>query len=90
MRDEARKLPLRFEREGLPTAVLDVHEAAAYLAVKEATVYELVRRGELSHTRVARSLRFRVEDLDRFLEERTTREWRPHRAPARAPARKRA
>jgi excisionase family DNA binding protein len=79
MRDETPKKPApKFERGGLPTAVLDVHEAAAYLAVKEATVYELVRAGELPHTRVGRSLRFRVADLDRYLAERTSREWRPH------------
>jgi len=61
----------RFERDGLPTAVLDVREAAAYLALKPETVRRLVRRGELPHTRVGRSIRFRLVDLDRYLEERT-------------------
>jgi len=68
----------RFERFGLPTAVLDVHEAAAYLAVTSGTVYRLVRSGELAHVRIGRSVRFRVVDLDAYLEERTGREWTPH------------
>jgi len=68
----------RFERDGFPTAVLDVHEAAAYLAVTPGTVYRLVRSGELPHTRVGRSVRFRVADLDRYLQERTSRRWDPH------------
>jgi excisionase family DNA binding protein len=72
---------LRFERFGLPTAVLDVREAAAYLAVEAVTVYRLVRSGELPHTRVGRSVRFRVEDLDRYLAERTSRKWEPHGKP---------
>lgn len=66
-----------FERNGLPTAVLDVREAAAYLALTEQTLYRMVRRGALPHTRVGRSIRFRVGDLDRYLEERTGREWAP-------------
>lgn len=70
--------PHRFERDGFPTAVLDVREAAAYLAVEPLTVYRLVRSGELPHTRVGRLLRFRLEELDRYLEERTGRKWTPH------------
>lgn len=83
---EAQKPVTKFERHGLPTAVLDVHEAAAYLAVDEQTVYRLVRRGELPHTRVGRALRFRVEDLDRYLEERTSRKWKAHEKPGKQSA----
>jgi len=68
----------RFERGGFPTAVLDVREAAAYLSVDPQTVYRLARRGELPHTRLGRAIRFRVEDVDRFLEERTSRTWKPN------------
>ena len=75
--EEARGV--RFERgAGKPTAVLDVHEAAAYLAVTEGTVYRLARAGELPHVRIGRAVRFRVEDLDRYLEERTSRTWTAH------------
>jgi excisionase family DNA binding protein len=79
----------RFERYGLPTAVLDVHEAAAYLAVTSGTVYRLVRSGELAHVRIGRSVRFRVADLDAYLAERTSREWNPHGHETRARGRNR-
>jgi len=39
-----------FERNGNPTAVLDTHEAAAYLAIKEWTLHRLIRDGDLPHT----------------------------------------
>ena len=64
------------ERRGYPTAVLDTHEAAAYLAVDEKTVYKLVREGALPHTRVSRSLRFRLVDLDAYLERQTSTTWK--------------
>lgn len=64
------------ERNGLPTAVLDTREAAAYLAVTKATVYALVRSGELPHTRVGQNIRFRLVDLDAYLAARTSREWK--------------
>lgn len=69
----------KFEREGLPTAVLDVREAAAYLALGQEAVRRLVRRGALPHTRVGRAIRFRLEDLDSYLERRTSREWKPNK-----------
>lgn len=66
-------------REGAPpgtgVTVVDVTGAARYLGVSAGTVYGLVRSGEIPHTRVGKSIRFRVWDLDRFLEERTTRRW---------------
>jgi excisionase family DNA binding protein len=64
------------ERDGLLTAVLDAREAAAYLAVKLGTLYTLVRAGELPHTRVGNNLRFRLVDLDAYLEARTSTEWK--------------
>jgi len=69
--------PALLERYGLPTAVLDVREAAAYLAISEETVRRYVRSGELPHTRVGRSIRFRLVDLDAYLKARTSRAWEP-------------
>jgi excisionase family DNA binding protein len=69
------KKKARFVRYGLPTAVLDVKETAAYFGITARQVYRLVRSGELPHTRVGLSLRFRVEDLDRYLATRTTQTW---------------
>ena len=34
-----KRKPVRFERDGLPTAVLDAREAAAYLAISQITLY---------------------------------------------------
>jgi excisionase family DNA binding protein len=64
-----------FVRYGLPTAVLDVKETAAYFGITSRQVYRLVRSGQLPHTRVGFSLRFRIEDLDRYLSTRTTQTW---------------
>lgn len=60
---------LTLTRGGLPTAVLDARECAAYLALEVQTVYRLARRGALPHVRLGRTVRFRREDLDRYLAE---------------------
>ncbi len=58
----------KFERDGLPTAVLDAREAAAYLAVAESTLRRMVRRGDLPHVRLGEvGVRFRLVDLDAWL-----------------------
>jgi excisionase family DNA binding protein len=73
-----KKALTKFERDGLPTAVLDAREAAAYMAVAESTVRRMVRRGELPHVRLGEvGLRFRLVDLDAWLAARTSREWTP-------------
>ena len=66
----------KFERHGMTTAVLDAREAAAFLAISKEQLYRMVRAGEVPHTRVGKSLRFRVPDLDAYLQERTSRTWR--------------
>ena len=78
--------PTTFERNGHPTAVLDAHEAAAYLAVSRDTLRRMTKRGELPHTRVGVALRYRVKDLEEYLEARTSRTWEP--VSGRGPARK--
>lgn len=71
----------RFERNGHATAVLDVRETAAFLAVTVDTVYRLTRKGELPHVRVGtRAIRYRVVDLETYLEKRTTTEWNETKA----------
>ncbi len=55
---------------------LHAQDVARLLNVKIATVYRLCRRGELVHVRLGEGrqrplVRFRREDLDRFLRERT-------------------
>jgi excisionase family DNA binding protein len=55
--------------------VLDAQGAARYLSLGLDTLYRLVRSGELPHSRVGKSIRFRPEDLDAYIASRVTREW---------------
>jgi putative molybdopterin biosynthesis protein len=50
------------------TSLLAVNDAAEYLAISRWTVYKLVRRGDIRALRVGDRLRFRVEELDRYVE----------------------
>jgi excisionase family DNA binding protein len=74
---EARKITLR--REGMTTAVLNSKEAAAYMAVSVEVLRNLVRAGDIPHMRIGRQLRFRLVDLDQFLEDQTSRNYKPIR-----------
>jgi excisionase family DNA binding protein len=40
---------------------------AEFLGLSRATVYTLVRNGDLKHVRVANAIRIRPEDLDAFV-----------------------
>jgi excisionase family DNA binding protein len=55
--------------------VLDAQGAARYLSLGLDTLYRLVRSGELPHSRIGKSIRFRPEDLDEYIAVRVTREW---------------
>jgi excisionase family DNA binding protein len=48
--------------------LLTVNGAAEYLSVTRWQVYRLVRTGALRPLRVGSRLRFRVEELDRYVE----------------------
>jgi excisionase family DNA binding protein len=72
--------------------VLDAQGAARYLSLGLDTLYRLVRSGELPHSRIGKSIRFRPEDLDEYIAARVTREWtrvdrrgRPRQNPAEKP-----
>jgi excisionase family DNA binding protein len=58
----------------VPT-LLTVTDVATRLRLKPAAVRALTRRGEIGFYRVGRSIRFRSEDVEAFLE----RQWRPAR-----------
>lgn len=62
------------DRDVVPR-VLDAQRAARYLSLGLDTLYRLVRAGELPHTRIGKSIRFRPEDLDEYIAARVTREW---------------
>jgi excisionase family DNA binding protein len=75
--EKSMKTEPKFVRDGMPTAALDLTEAAAYLAVSIDTVRRLVASGDIPHARVLQSIRLRVQDLDAYLEARTSRDWKP-------------
>lgn len=49
--------------------LLTAAEVAAFLAVKESWVREATRDGRLPHLRLGRYRRYRLEDIERWLEE---------------------
>ena len=74
MNNEAASPPQ--ERDDNATALLDARAAAAYLVVNIETLSRLARAGELPHAREGRALRFRLVDLERYLEEQTSAYWK--------------
>jgi excisionase family DNA binding protein len=56
---------------------MNSEEAAAYLAISPITLRRLVKTGKLPHVRLRTSLRFKISDLDTWLEKNTTREYVP-------------
>jgi excisionase family DNA binding protein len=56
-------------------AVLDERETAIYLGVSPATVNDLASAGEIPHVMIAGNLRFRVKDLEEYLESKVTTNW---------------
>ena len=53
--------------------VFKIAEACTYMRLSRATVYALARSGKLSHVRVGKCVRFRREDLDKYISDRITR-----------------
>lgn len=51
--------------------MLTVSEVAEYTNLCQNTVYGMISRGELIHTRVGGSIRIRATDLERWLSENT-------------------
>jgi len=52
-----------------PVPLLTINEAADYLNVERSTLYRLMRRGELvPSARVGHRWRFRLEELDHYLQ----------------------
>jgi excisionase family DNA binding protein len=55
---------------GMPRALLNAVDAAAYLSIGKSTLYELVNAGEVTRIKVGGSARFRRSDLDKFAQKR--------------------
>lgn len=64
------------EVSGLPKKVLTQREAGEYLSVSPLTVARWTKEGKLTHVRMGRLIRYRLEDLDAFLEENASQEWK--------------
>ena len=47
---------------------LDINELSEYLGLKRSLLYSYVEAGEIPHYRVGRLLRFRLEDVDRWMD----------------------
>jgi excisionase family DNA binding protein len=54
--------------------LLNAQDVAAALNMGLSTVYLLVERGELPSIRIGRSVRFRPEDLEEFIESKAQRQ----------------
>lgn len=52
-------------------AALHLEQAAAYLAMSPEWLRAAARRREIACTRIGRSIRFRISDLDKFLDAKT-------------------
>ena len=57
----------------MQTNILTVRELAEYLKLSRAKVYQMAQRGELPGTKLGTHWRFRKDLIDRWLEERMSR-----------------
>ncbi len=60
------------EQDGSRSRFLTVSEVADELRVSSMTVYRLIKSEQLPATRVGKSLRIRIDDVERFLAGRYT------------------
>jgi excisionase family DNA binding protein len=69
-------MPRSLPRNQPGALVLRVQEVAELLDVNRATVYLMVRRGELPHVRVAKAIRVARADVEAYVSERVSRSWK--------------
>ena len=48
--------------------LFDIKQISNYLSIKEKTIYEKVESGEIPHYKIGRLLRFKKEEIDKWLE----------------------
>jgi excisionase family DNA binding protein len=58
--------------QSTPEQLLDVIRVARRLQVSDRKVYELCRTGQLAHSRIDGQIRFRPEDVERFIQRSST------------------
>lgn len=61
-------MPSTADDRAIQPVTLTYPEAADYMGVSLATVKRLVADGSLRHVPIGRAIRFRREDLDRYLD----------------------
>jgi len=54
--------------ENLPIKYLTQKEASEYLGLAKSTISMMTSRGELTHYRVGRAVRYTIRDLDNFMQ----------------------
>jgi len=60
--------------EKTQSRLLNAQDVAAALNMGLSTVYQLVERGELPSIRIGRSVRIRLQDLEKFIESKAQRQ----------------
>ena len=48
--------------------LFDIEQISNYLSIKEKTIYKKVESGEIPHYKIGRLLRFKKEEIDKWLE----------------------
>ena len=49
--------------------LLKIDEAAEYLSTTKGRLYQLVHKSKIPHVKIGRSLRFDIEELEKFIKE---------------------
>jgi excisionase family DNA binding protein len=56
-----------FQNTKVQNQFLTISEVAAYLSIKQKTIYAKVAAGEIPHYRIGRLVRFRLDEIDEWL-----------------------
>ncbi len=56
------------EHEEAPRLLLNSRDAAKALAISERKLWELTNRGEVRSVKIGRSVRYRIDDLQAFID----------------------
>jgi excisionase family DNA binding protein len=59
---------MKSEKKFEPMGILTLEDVAEYLRLSKNTVYNLSRNGKIPAIRVGNQWRFRMEDIDKWLE----------------------
>ena len=63
---------------------LKVEDISAYLSIKTKTLYAMVESGDIPHYRIGRLIRFKIEDVDLWMEAKKVMGSNPTYKPKRA------